>query len=569
MTEESSRLFRVILEGLNSRDRGQKLYSLRAVGVLGFSEHSDLLVDLLASPDEEIVGKTIEVLGILANPSSFKHLKGFVTGGNQALSEKALSAISHFDLRSVLDEVLMLAGPELPVPLRCRLFSILSNLNEPKIAAIMGEVLYQTPGTELLTAAIGYFTRFPSKAQYNILKSLASHGVIEIALGAHIALTRLSEEPSRQQLRRLLKSPSANIRLTIVKGLNKAPLAEDKEFFDVFFKDSHSEIRLAALDGLILFNAQERALIIAEWIKREKDESVRSKLLSIATKEGNHGLYEVFLNLLGSPSEEMKRMSRLAISKMGVRIVDRILSDFPKLSLVIREQLVIVLGRIGGEKIIPIFNSCLRSPQRWLRLNTIEALANLGAKSYVPLFLETLKKEEDIWVRATLISAISKLGDQTHIKVISDNLKHSDARVRANSIEGLLRLGGEEAKKIIEPYLRDPSDRVRVNSAMALWKMGDVSVTGTLIGMLKEPTKWIKASSAYALGEMQCSKAVPELLQLLASQEDVVYKNVVEALGKIADSQAIIPLLKEHESGRVSEELMNRVLQRFSVKSRV
>ncbi|MFZ2961244.1 MAG: HEAT repeat domain-containing protein [Candidatus Ozemobacteraceae bacterium] len=550
--------------GISSRDREEKLLAIAAMGILRMHDHADLLVDLLSSPDPEVVESVIDALGHIGNPRSVKHLLSFVTGDNPRFAEKALQALAGFDPRVSLDVLLKTAGPERPPSIRRRLLALLANVKDARVASAMNEVLGQTQDGGLLVEGIGYFIRFPTADRHTALKMLSGNGQWEVAMAANLALSRLGDEGAHAQLKRLAKSPAHPIRLAIVSGLNRSPIVQDRDLYEQFLRDVHPQIRAVALHGLILFNTAERCTLLAELIGKEREDALRLHLLQYAAAEKAVPLYPEFVKLLSSTQESHKKLGRKALVAMGSHVVERIVKEVPHLSLTIREQMLLVLGDIGTKEVLPTLEAHLTAHERWLRLNAVEALARMSEKSCAPRLEEMLSREKDVWVTATLLSALSRLGGEKLGPLFANFVNNPDARVRANAVEGFALFGGAGVKKTLEGHLHDANDRVRVNAAIALWRLGDRSVLATVGAMTVESSKWVRASAAFALGEIGDHESVPALLKLIGDKEDVVYRNALDALGKIADVRALVPLLQERSTGRLPREEIDRVLASFS-----
>jgi len=212
-----------IVEELSGRDKESKLWAILAMGILRVPEHADSLVDVLGSIDEEIVETALDSLGKIGNPRSLKYILEFFNHGNPKLAEKAVTVLSNFDLKQVAEQVIKYSGPELPVPLRTKLVAQLETIKHPAVSAFMGEILNETQEPALLAGAIGYFIRFPAPEKQAALKAFSNSGQWEISLPANVALSRLRDEGARSHLKRMAKSPSHQVRITLVQCLNKNP----------------------------------------------------------------------------------------------------------------------------------------------------------------------------------------------------------------------------------------------------------------------------------------------------------------------------------------------------------
>lgn len=566
MAASESKTFNLITSGLASRDRDEKLLALRALGILAVPEHADLVIDQLGSPDQFIVMQALEALSSIGNPKAVKYVLEFLHSENHTLADKALEVLSRFKLDTVLEVVLKAAGPEHPPHLRKRLLSLLQEIKDPRVAAFMCEVIGQTKDTSLLIEATSYFIRFPSQDRATILRMLSSNAAWEISLLANVALSRLGDEGARTQWKRLLKSPAQPIRLFLLEALNLSPMPADREVYEALFQDSHPQVRAGALKSLRLFPLEERTRILRDWVAREREEGVRTELLKVVQHEKNPAFFGEFFALLSSSSESQKKVGIAGLSGMGGAILDRILAEIPKMSLVVKEKILLVLGHIGGERACKAVIPFLDSPERWLRINAIEALATMKASAALPRLVALLERETDIWVKATLLSGLSRLGTAAQAPQFLDHLAAKDPRVRANAIQGLWQVGSGDHAAVLQPLLRDPNDRVRVNAAVALWKTGDRQVLGNLVTMTREGSKWVRASAAFALGEIGDKEATPALLSLLNDSDDVVYRNALDAIAKIGDLRALIPLLRETDRKRIPEATLEFLLTTFARK---
>jgi len=564
MTSTESKMFSLITSGLTSRDREERILAIRALGILSIPEHVDLLTDLLGSNDEVVVLETLDSLGAIQNPKALKYVLEFLHSENHSLAEKALDILGKFPMEKALDVVLRAAGPEQPSHIRNRILTCIRDVRDPRVSAFMVELVGQTKETALLTEAIRYFIRFPSHDRTTILRMLSSNSQWEIALMANVALSRLGDEGARAQWKRFLKSPAQPIRMFLLEALNLNPLPNDLAAYESFFQDSHPQIRGGALNGLGIFSADERVRVLRDWMARERDEWVRSELFRFVRNEKNPAFFAEFFGLLGSTSEAQKKIGISALSAMGEAILGRLFNEFPKMGQVVKEKIITVLGNIGGEKAIKAVFPFLDSPERWLRINAIDAVACMKAESAVPKLISMLEREEDIWVKATLLTGLSEFGNPSHETIFLSHLNAKDARVRANAIQGLWKVSSGNHRQILRPLLNDPNDRVRVNAAIAIWKTGNSDVLDDLIKMTCEGTKWVRSSAAFALGEIGDKEATPALLELLKDSEEVVYRNALEASAKIGDLRALIPLLREREQKRVSAEFFDHLIGKFA-----
>ncbi len=565
MSEAEKGRFQHLTEGLKSANREEKLLSIAALGILRVSQHADLLVDLLASPDEEIVEQVIIAMGRIGNPASVKYILEFVSSDKEKLAKTAISVLQQMNLLPSISFALQAASSDQPNEIRKKIIDLLGGYEDVRVASLMNEILGQTRDHDLLAAAIQYFIRYPNSERHTVLKMLAGNSNWEVALAASLALSRLKDEGAYSQVRRLAKSGNAEVRQLIVDAINEYPLIEDRNIYQMFFEDSRSSIREAALKGLELFGADERITILRHWLTRETDKKVKKLLLKRASKERSILFYDEFYHNLKSSDEEIRNMVIESIADMGEKIADRIIIDFDRMPLVIREQMILVLGKIGGDKVVQVVEESLDAKERWLRINAVEAAASIHDDGLYQKLIELLRhKDTDVWVRATAVSALGRSRKHEFADIVASQLYHEDARVRANAIEALADLAWLGLPEACHKLMHDRNDRVRVNAAIALWKSGHEEVFAELEKMSRDKSRWVRSSAVFALGQIKDREGTHILLNMLSDSEEIVYKNAVEALAELGDMRALLPLLKESRKNRLPHTVFVEALQKFS-----
>ncbi len=562
---DSKKRFEKLIDGLKSSDREVKLMSISALGILKIKKHSEELHNLLSSPDKEILANTIKALGQIANPSSVKYLIEFISNTNEKLSSEAFESLKKINLSSVEDVVIKACSADQPVPLRKKLVELLSDYNDVRVSSLMNEILGQTRDPELLTGAISYFIKYPSSERHTSLKMLAGNGNWNVSLVANLALSRLKDEGAYAQIKRLAKSSNSEIRQTIVNAINSHPLIEDRDIYLVLFNDNRSNIREASLEGLSMFASDERIKLIKQLISAEKDKKIRILLVKKAAAEKSPLLFDELFKLLQSTDEEIQKASIEALGEIGEKIVDRILLDYERMPLLLKEQLLLVLGCIGSPKASYLVKEALFAKERWLRINAIEASVSIKSPELIECVNNIIKNSNtDIWVMATAVSALGRLLDKKSTDILVPLLSNKDARVRANTIEALSSLKWEGLPEACFPMLKDRNDRVRVNAAIALWKSGHSEVFAELEKMSRDRSRWVRASAVFALGQISDPEGTPILIRMLHDNEDMVYRNVLEALSWSGDLRALIPLLNESNRRRLKPEFYETILDRFA-----
>ncbi len=175
-------------------------------------------------------------------------------------------------------------------------------------------------------------------------------------------------------------------------------------------------------------------------------------------------------------------------------------------------------------------------------ISAITALGRIKNLLSIPLLKRLLAQEKSGRIRASIIMALGMMANERMLPIFQGALRDEDPRVRANAIESIESIKSSSIVGIIQPYLEDPNNRVRANVAKAIWKYGDFDVSETLNQMLGHGDKWYRASAAYAMGEIKDVRFITKLVQALKDDDPDVRRNAANAMKKIQSPNAIAHL---------------------------
>lgn len=181
-------------------------------------------------------------------------------------------------------------------------------------------------------------------------------------------------------------------------------------------------------------------------------------------------------------------------------------------------------------------------------IGAIIALGKIKNMVSITLLKKLYQQEKNARIRASVIMALGMMNSDKLMPVFQSALRDEDPRVRANAIEAIEGIKSGSIVGIIQPYLEDPNNRVRANVAKAIWKYGDYYAIETLSEMLDSNDKWYRASAAYAMGEINDPKFIKSLSKALKDEDSDVRRNAANAIRKIELSDAVpnlIPMLND------------------------
>lgn len=418
------------------------------------------------------------------------------------------------------------------------------------------------------------------------------------AVGPLIAL--LKKDAQEDTIKALDKLGDARVVPFLIKGL------ADNDFYD--------DAAVQAMRSLKKFEAEKEAFEALIIIAKNKNQEglARITALGLIGKTENHQATKMLLELLLNKKEsnlirmyaatalgdlnDKKAIPTLATLAFGnyrskVPLMERIArlgsSEISDLLKKIRKdqdadivkEAVLALGRIGGSEFLEPLLLLLQDKgnNRQVRMKAIEALGFMGRKEAIEP-LVALLKEDDKYIRQTVVMALAQINDDLAIPALSLVLqkdKHEYARSYAS--EALGKTNNRDVIPALMASLKDSNSSVRRASREALVKMSDTSlvqqyvqgllneeeqtqyriemaeilasfnqpeVVDALLTSLKNKNWKVRVAALNALGTLKSDKAVDIMLEILSGDENkYVLFNAITALSKIGNPKAISVLI--------------------------
>ncbi|KAF1081997.1 MAG: hypothetical protein GQF41_1637 [Candidatus Rifleibacterium amylolyticum] len=164
---------------------------------------------------------------------------------------------------------------------------------------------------------------------------------------------------------------------------------------------------------------------------------------------------------------------------------------------------------------------------RYHVMDVIERVSPDRVRSFVENAVNT---ENDSKVLSRAIAVLGKVGNESHIAVLTEKLRSEDRRVKANAVEALEAIGGKRVYEFLNLLVDEQDNRVKANILIALGKYGDLKVFELLSRMIKDPENTMRASAAYALGRLGMAQGVEPLVGALSDKDPMVRRQVVASL---------------------------------------
>jgi len=208
----------------------------------------------------------------------------------------------------------------------------------------------------------------------------------------------------------------------------------------------------------------------------------------------------------------------------------------------------------------------LKSTDYKKRLSAMKILTELNAKEVLPDLIELLETEQNEYIIASLLILIGKLGGKENIEIIARYLKSYNRRIRANAVEALSYIEDDSIFKIVAPYLLDKDHRVKANAARIMFRYSKEKTLELLKEMLNEDDKWKKYSAIYVLRNTTSIQGRELLIPLLKDKNFTIRLKAAEAIFEIeenlkGDFSYLILSQKDEKKFRIPEEIIRETVK--------
>lgn len=140
------------------------------------------------------------------------------------------------------------------------------------------------------------------------------------------------------------------------------------------------------------------------------------------------------------------------------------------------------------------------------RRNAIKIIEKQGDKTFIPVLLEMLRKDESPYVRRAIAAAFQgKLGDKSAVPVLINSLKDDNLYVRGAAASALGKIKDPRAVVFLCKALKDEEPHVRWAAAFPLGEIKDASALPALRELINNPEElsFVKHAALTAIKQLE------------------------------------------------------------------
>jgi serine/threonine-protein kinase len=249
-------------------------------------------------------------------------------------------------------------------------------------------------------------------------------------------LTRFNAPEVYNALTVRLSDPDKQIRVAVLAALQRMDGPIDARSVSALLLDPEMEVQSRVVDLLILKANQPPTVQYLIDVLKEPKPSARRFAVEVLNEIG---LRHLLLALKGSDWQLRGRIA-LALGKTGgTRLIQSALHLVQDPDESVRRAAIDILNHAKDESAVDWLMEATGDLDSWVRERAVDALAEIGSKRAVPRLLELLESQNAPSLPA-VVRALGRLGDTEQVDVLMPFLSHGERDVRIEAIQALANL---------------------------------------------------------------------------------------------------------------------------------
>jgi HEAT repeat protein len=182
----------------------------------------------------------------------------------------------------------------------------------------------------------------------------------------------------------------------------------------------------------------------------------------------------------------------------------------------------------------------LHHPDQNVRSRAAVSLGKLADVGTLPILIDALSTEPDLFVREDITWALVRMGDAA-VQPLIELTRDANPAARHNAVHALGKIGDPRALGALIHALQDSDMKVQLKAAFALTQLGDARAVEPLVNLLGHEDSEVESAIASAL-EFFGPFSIEPLIHSLTDARWQVREQAADVLGLIG-SRATIPAL--------------------------
>lgn len=331
------------------------------------------------------------------------------------------------------------------------------------------------------------FLRHKHQLQPNALLRLLS----KVNKNRYTTLFRLVDqaatEESISELTHLLRMEDWVVRFHITRTLCRFRTGAVRDTLTRLLADPHKDVRLLALEGLVAMHTPFDTVPLCRLLS-DPDAIVQSKATTVV------------LQLLQDESEEL------------------------------RQRMVEGLNTVGNASAMKSLLTALQDQEWWVTMRVTDALGQHSGDKLVEMVL-ILLQDQETFIRQCAFEILHTIKDERAFNALVTALRDKDVRERA--VEALAALGDKRAVPVFIRMLERDSE-ARLIAIRALVALKEPQAIHPLLVQLQHPDKTVRQEVLRALAVLTSAEHASDVLQAIMAVRDNAEEDIKELANRMA-----------------------------------
>lgn len=294
--------------------------------------------------------------------------------------------------------------------------------------------------------------------------------------------------------------------------------------------------------------------------------------------------FQKVLEALRSEDKDFPRPYLQEFSDIGSDELRSLLDEWPRIKLGRKLTLLKALQSLADTDTLVSFDDLARAlltdSDANVRVHAIRLLDESEDTKLVPMYLDMLRNDSDVNVRAEAANALNLFVDLGELEKISEDTYREiedallasangedDLRVRRAALEALGYSSRSEVTTLIESAFHREDPNWRASALVAMGRSADDRWEDEVIGSLISDDDRVKRAAVQSAGELSLKSARPILIRLLEEGEDEdVVSAAVWSLSQIGgeDARTYIETLLDQTEDEEQIEFLEEALDNLA-----
>ncbi|MHC5035465.1 MAG: HEAT repeat domain-containing protein, partial [Planctomycetota bacterium] len=331
-------------------------------------------------------------------------------------------------------------------------------------------------------------------------------------------------------------------RLKIASALRGAGDSAAMNDFERRLQDKPSDIQLEDLRHLGEIGRPEAVALLEKALHCHLP-SVRQYAVWGLHRAGGPRAAWLIRKAVGDTNPSVRKSAVAALGVGGDKALPLIDSCLRSENPAIRCSALFALADVGGDEALSRLEKTLGDKDRSVRIKAVTAAGRSGCRSALPFLYKALDSEER-GVRNEAVKAVGRFGSveaQPHLKKALDD---ADSSIRTAALVSLKTVGGPESLTLAARGLTDTSGGVRIEAIRLLERTGGIAAVPLLENAMAHSHSKMRWEAVRWLAYMGGPQALPLVERALEDKDLTIRRLALDSLAKIGGERALPRLEK-------------------------